>query len=122
MVLEKETVGIGGSINSSPMEFNTAIIEDEVYVENELPLGDSFKPRINVELIPPHNATLASKPVLVQNPKSANPNKVTLNEAMGKPIITEKKAGISQFNANSIPSSSIQCTTLINEETLVASP
>ena len=122
VVLEKETVEIGGSINSSPVEFNAAIMEDEVYVENELSLGDSFKPRINMESIPPHNSTLTLKPVLLQNPKSANPNKVTLNGVIGKPIITEIKAGTSQFNANSIPSSSIQSTALINEETLAASP
>ena len=97
-------------------------MEDEVYVENELPLGDSFKLRINVESIPPHNSTLTPKSVLVQNPRSANPNKVTLNGVIGKPIITEIKTGTSQFNANSIPPSSIQSTALINEETLATSP
>nr|POF20835.1 hypothetical protein CFP56_14349 [Quercus suber] len=119
---KRETMEMGGSINLNPVEFNAAIIEDEVCVENEFPLGDSFKPSINVELIPPHNFAFAPNSVLVQNPKSANPNKVTLNEVIGNPIITKIKARISQFNANSIPLSSIQCTTLINEETKAPLP
>ena len=93
-----------------------------MYVEEGFQLGDSFNPRINVDLMPSHNSALASKSVLVQNSKSASPDKATLTEVNGNPVITEIKARESQFNANSIPSSSNQRLALINEKTLAASP
>nr|POF12103.1 hypothetical protein CFP56_08867 [Quercus suber] len=119
-VMERETVELGGSINSNSVAFNAAIMEEEVYVESELPVGDSFNPRMNEELIPPLNATLTPNSNLVQNLKSAIPNKVVLNDVTGNPIISEIKDGISHFNANLIPSSSCQLTALTKEKTLAA--
>lgn len=66
-----------------------------MYVENGFQFCDCFNPRVNVELMPPYNSALALKPVLVQSPKSASPDKATLCEVIGNPIITKIKARVS---------------------------
>nr|POE95815.1 hypothetical protein CFP56_40129 [Quercus suber] len=122
IVPERETEEFGGSINSCPMELNTESNEEEGYVEEGYQMGDSFNPSVKENLMPHNNSALASNLVSVQNSKSAGLDKETSNEENDNPTITEVKAGHSQFNADSIPSSSIQRLEPINEETLAASP
>nr|POE88865.1 hypothetical protein CFP56_37401 [Quercus suber] len=122
VVPEKETKKIGGSINSSPMELNAEINEEEGYVEEGFQMGDNYNPSFKEDLMSHHNYALASESVLVQNLNIASPDKETSCEVNGCPIIMEVKAGESQFNANSIPSSSNQRLAPINEKTLAASP
>ena len=112
-VPKRETEEIERSISFSLMELNATIIKGEVYVEEGFQLGDSFNPRFKEDLMSPHNFSLASE---------SSPDKVMLSEVNGNLVITEIKAGESQFNANSIPSSSNQRLALINEKTLATSP
>lgn len=66
--------------------------------------------------MPNYICALASQLVLVQNSNIASPDKETLKEGNGNPIITEIKTGESQFNATSIPSLSDQRMATINEK------
>nr|POE70401.1 hypothetical protein CFP56_61894 [Quercus suber] len=117
---EQETEEIGGSINSSPMEFNAACNEGEGYVEEGYQMGDSFNLRVKEKLMPHNYSALAPDSVSIQNSKLVSLNKETFNEENGNPIILEIKAGQSQLNAVLIPSSNSQRLATINEETLAA--
>nr|POF10043.1 hypothetical protein CFP56_66305 [Quercus suber] len=119
---EQETVEIGRSINSSTMAFNAACNEGEDYVEVENLRGDSFNQRIKKKLTPHNDSALAPDSVSIQNSKSVNSEKETINVDNGNPIIPEIKASQSQVNADVIPSSNCQRLATINEETLAASP
>lgn len=76
----------------------------------------SHYPRFKEDLMPNYICALASQLVLVQNSNIASPDKETLKEGNGNPIITEIKTGESQFNATSIPSLSDQRMATINEK------
>ena len=122
---KRETEELEGSNNSKLVEINAAMIEEEVTVEMEFQLRDSFNPKVNEELMPPNNAPITQKLVLIQKDKSACPELVTLNEGCGNPVVMEINWGggvaLSQFHSHSIPSSSNQCLVAINDTTLAAS-
>ncbi|KAF3946466.1 hypothetical protein CMV_027270 [Castanea mollissima] len=117
----KETKELERRINSNPVEINAAMIEEGVNVEEGLQLSGSNNPRVSEELSSHCNSTLTQKPVLVHNFMATCPDKVTLKEVIGNPVVTEIKEGVSQFNLYSMPSSSIQRPIAINDITLAAS-
>ena len=85
---EKKAEAIGKNNNDSLMELNVGINDGERYVAEKFQMD----PRFMEDLMHNHNCALVSQLVLVQNSCISSPDKETLEEGNGNPIITEIRA------------------------------